>query len=468
MRSLQFLGAAGTVTGSKHLVSTDSARVLVDCGLFQGPKIWRQRNWQPFPVEPSSLNGIVITHAHLDHTGSLPRLYRLGYRGPVYASEGTAELCSVVLPDSGRLQEEDAHFRNRHHATSHTPAEPLYTEQDALQLLTLLRPQPLERPFTAAPGIQVTFHRAAHILGSCFADLQLQSAADSRRILFTGDIGRLAHGTAQTMSSGPAEVQSPVDYLVMESTYGDRLHPDADIATPLAAAISQALARGGTVVIPAFAVERTQKLLFLLKHLLEEGRIPRAPIHVDSPMAIKAVDIFLKHTDEFDQQTRDLIARYGSPRQWQNVYFDETIEQSKAINASAVPCIIISSSGMAAGGRVLHHLAQRLPDARNLVIFVGYQSHGTLGDLIRSGQNPVYIHKQAVPVRAQVVAFEQFSDHADYGEMLQWLRDFSAPPKLTFLVHGEPASAQFLASQIERNLHWSVHVAQWLETVPLP
>lgn len=406
MKSIRFLGAAGTVTGSKHLLASDGIRVLVDCGLFQGPKLWRERNWQQLPVPVESIQDVILTHAHLDHTGYLPRLVREGYQGPVYCSAGTAELCAILLPDSGRLQEEDAAFHGRHpDSSSHQPALPLYTEEDANQALSLLRPLPLEQSYQLGPQARFTFHRAAHILGSCFADFLLGQGADQRRVLFTGDIGRLAGDIAQNLAGGPAAVDA-VDYLIMESTYGDREHPNVDIRPQLAAVLRAALQRGGMVVIPAFAVERTEKLLFLLKHLLEEGQIPRVPVHIDSPMAIKAMEVFLAHTDELDADTRGLIARYGSPHRWPELHFDLTVEQSKALNAAPGPGIIITSSGMATGGRVLHHLAQRLPDARNLVVFVGYQSPGTLGQLIRDGHNPVFIHHESIAVHAQIAAFE--------------------------------------------------------------
>ncbi len=467
MRSIRFLGAAGVVTGSKHLLTSDGTRVLVDCGLFQGEKVWRERNWQPLPIAVAELQGVVLTHAHLDHTGYLPRLEREGYRGPIYASQGTAELCGVLLPDSGRLQEEDAAFRNKHGLTRHPVALPLYTEADALAVLKQFRPVELEQTVTLAPQCAFSYHRAAHIMGSCFADFKLGTGSDMRRVLFTGDIGRLNESNSQQLAGGPAALQGPLDYLVMESTYGNRVHPDVDVSPQIATAIKTAIERGGTVVIPAFAVERTQKLLFLLKHLMEAGQIPRVPIHIDSPMAIKAVDIFLEHTDEFSPETQEMIRRYGSPHTWPQVYFDQTVDQSKAASAAREPAIIIASSGMATGGRVLHHLAQRLPDARNLVIFVGFQAPGTLGAQIRSGQLVVTIYRQPVAVKAQVVAFEQFSDHADSGELITWLRALQQAPRLVFLVHGDPDAAAALKQKIEAELHWNVHVAQWLEEVEL-
>jgi len=467
MRSIRFLGAAGVVTGSKHLLTVDGTRVLVDCGLFQGEKVWRERNWQPLPVAVDQIQGVVLTHAHLDHTGYLPRLAHDGYRGPIYASQGTAELCGVLLPDSGRLQEEDAAFRNRHGVTRHPVALPLYTEADAMAVLKQFRAVALEQKVAVAPGCEFTYHRAAHILGSCLADFQLGTGGDTRRILFTGDIGRLNEGHSPQMPSGPAALQGKLDYLVMESTYGNRVHPEVDVGPQIAATIKTAIERGGTVVIPAFAVERTQKLLFLLKHLMEAGQIPRVPIHLDSPMAIRAVDIFLEHTDEFSPETQEMIRRYGSPHTWPQMYFDQTVEQSKAANAAKQPAIIIASSGMAAGGRVLHHLAQRLPDARNLVIFVGYQAAGTLGAQIRSGRSVVTIYHQPVAVKAQVEAFEQFSDHADSEELVTWLRTLPEAPRQVFLVHGDPDAAAALKEKIEADLHWNVHVAQWLEEVEL-
>ncbi len=464
--SLRFLGAAGSVTGSRHLLTSDGERYLIDCGMFQGEKSLRERNWQPLPVEIGQLRSLVLTHAHLDHTGYLPRLVRDGYRGPVYASQGTAELMGVLLPDSGRLQEEDAEFRNRRGLTRHQPALPLYTEVDARRALSLVQPRPLEEPLVLSPGCEVRLHRAAHILGSCFAEFHLGAGAEARRILFTGDLGRLRQGESQTLGRGP-EPPADVDYLVMESTYGDRLHPHEDVAPKLAAALRAALERGGVVVIPAFAVERTQKLLFLIKHLIEAGQVPRAPIHLDSPMALAAIEIFLRHADEFNSETRDLIRRYGPPQNWDHVFFDRSPQASRAVNAQGGPMIIISSSGMATGGRVVHHLALRLPDPRNLVLFVGYQSPGTLGFLIRTGKSPVFIHKQAVEVRAQVAAFEEFSDHADAEEMVAWLHQMPKPPRRIFLVHGEAAAAEALAQRIKSELGWSAHPAQWLEEVPL-
>ncbi len=465
-RSLRFLGAAGSVTGSRHLLKNNNEQYLIDCGMFQGARVLRERNWQPLPIEIGALRSVLITHAHLDHTGYLPRLAHDGYRGAVYASQGTAELMGVLLPDSGRLQEEDAAFRNKHRITRHQPALPLYTEEDARRALALLQPQPLDSTLALSAAAQVQFHRAAHILGSCFLEIRLGSGDDARGILFTGDLGRLRQGASQMLGSGP-EPPDNVDYLVMESTYGDRLHPDDDVAPRLAELLRAALQRGGVVVIPAFAVERTQKLLFLIKKLMEDQLVPRVPIHLDSPMALAAIEIFLRHTDEFNPATRDLIRRFGQPQNWDHVFFDHSPTASRAINNQAGPMIIISSSGMATGGRVVHHLAQRLPDARNLALFVGYQSPGTLGFEIRSGKNPVFIHKQPVTVRAQVAAFEEFSDHADAEEMISWLRRMPRPPRRIFLVHGEPAASAALAQRIQRELGWNAHPAAWLEEVPL-
>ncbi len=467
--SLRFLGAAGSVTGSKHLLTTPQAAYLIDCGMFQGDRQLRARNWQPPPLDVKSLRAVVLTHAHLDHSGYLPRLEHDGYQGPIYASQGTAELLGVLLPDAGRLQEEEAHYRNRKQLTRHQPALPLYTEDDARKVLQQVHPLAMDTPFALGPGAELRLRRAAHILGSCFADFKLTppEGGAGLRVLFTGDLGRIRQSSAQTMAAGPETVNEAVDYLVMESTYGDRQHPDVDIGPDLARTLAPVLRAGGVVVIPAFAVERTQKLLFLLKHLMETGAVPRVPMHVDSPMAIEAIEIFLRHSDEFNADTRELIGRYGPPQQWDHVFFDKTAQQSQAVNGQAGPLIIISSSGMASGGRVMHHLAQRLPDAKNLVVFVGYQAPGTLGYLIKSGRNPVTIFKQSVPVRAKIAAFEQFSDHADANEIITWLRGFPRPPRRIFLVHGEPAAAAALAHRIEAELHWPTQVAGWLEQVKL-
>ncbi len=475
MAYIQFLGAAGVVTGSKHLINTDGPsgkrgiQVLVDCGLFQGQKEWRERNWADLPIPAREIDAVILTHAHLDHSGWIPRLVKQGFHGPIYATPPTIDLCSILLPDSGHLQEEDAEFANKHHYSKHRPALPLYTMQEAQQCMTLFRPVQFREVKQLSGEISFRFVHAAHILGSSMAEITLTSNGTQRRLLFTGDIGRVRNSNiapGMVIHAGPREGES-CDLLVMESTYGNRLHPQEDPRPELAALIRATIARGGSVVVPAFAVERTQKFLFILKELMETGEIPRVPVHTDSPMAIKAVQIFLKHTEEFSDQTKALIAKYGSPLEWPSFYFDTTQDDSKKINESKYPTIIVSASGMVTGGRVLHHLAQRLPDPRNLVLFIGFQAPGTRGWSIKNGEREVKMLGQVVPVRAQIAALEQFSDHADTPELLEWLHTFPHPPKQTFLVHGEPDAAAQLRDTMVKELHWNVQVAAYKEKVPV-
>jgi metallo-beta-lactamase family protein len=472
---IQFLGAAGTVTGSKHLINTggpagkNGFKVLVDCGLFQGQKDWRERNWRDTPVPAKDIDAVILTHAHLDHCGWIPRLVKEGFRGPIYATPPTIDLCGVILPDSGHLQEEDANFHNKQKTSKHHPALPLYTFAEAENSLKYFKPVQVEQSVTLAPDLSFRFVRAAHILGSCMAEVSLKTNGETRNLLFTGDIGRVRdHAVApgKVVHSGPQEGES-ADLVVMESTYGNRLHPKEDPLPELAQLISATVARGGSVVVPAFAIERTQKFVFILKHLIESGEIPRLPVFCDSPMAIKAVEIFLKHDEEYSEETRTMIRKYGSPLQWPGFTFASTPEESKKINAVTSPAVIVSSSGMVTGGRILHHLAQRLPDDKNLVLFIGFQAPGTRGFTIKSKADEVKIYGDYVPIRAQVVALEQFSDHADPPELLQWLRTFRNKPATTYLVHGEPNASGQLRDLMQKELGWNVQVAEYLEKVAL-
>jgi len=466
---IQFLGAAGVVTGSKHLINTgdDSGKngiqVLVDCGLFQGQKEWRERNWADLPVSASEIDAVILTHAHLDHSGWIPRLVRQGFHGPIYATPATIDLCSILLPDSGHLQEEDAAFANKMKFSKHVPALPLYTMEEAQQCLTLFRSVPFGEIKRLTNELSFRFVRAAHILGSAMAEVTLTSNGKKSQLLFTGDIGRVRNNEVapgRVVHSGPTEGES-CDFLIMESTYGNRLHPHDDPKPELAGLIRSTVQRGGSIVVPAFTVERTQKFLFLLKELMETGQIPRVPVHADSPMAIKAVQIFLKHEEEFSDQTRALIARYGSPLEWPNFYFDTTQDDSKKINESKYPTIIVSASGMVTGGRVLHHLVHRLPDPRNLVLFIGFQAPGTRGFTIKNGGKEVKMLGEIVPIRCHVAALEQFSDHADTPELLEWLHTFPRAPKQTVLVHGEPEASSQLRDAIVKDLRWNVQVAAY-------
>jgi metallo-beta-lactamase family protein len=471
---IQFLGAAGTVTGSKHLINTtyDSSgkqgiQVLIDCGLFQGQKEWRERNWQDTPVPAREINAVVLTHAHLDHCGWIPRLVKEGFRGPIYASQATIDLCSVVLPDSGHLQEEDAAFHNKKGTSKHTPALPLYTLEEAQECLKYFTPVALKQTTELSSELSFRLVHAAHILGSCMAEVTLKTNGQAHRLLFTGDIGRVRDSQVapgKVVHSGPQEGES-ADVLVMESTYGNRQHPDTDPRPELAKLIREAVERGGSIVVPAFAVERTQKFIFMLKELIESRQIPRIPVYCDSPMAIQAVEIFLKHSEEYTPEAADLIKKYGSPVEWPGFTFAETAEQSKKINDSHFPSIIISSSGMVTGGRILHHLAQRLPDPRNLVIFIGFQAPGTRGAIIKGRAEEVKIFGDFVPIRAQVAALEQFSDHADPPELLEWLRTFANKPGATYLVHGEPSASSQLRDLMKKELGWNVQVAEYMERV---
>ena len=476
MAYIQFLGAAGVVTGSKHLINTSSDasgnrgfQVLIDCGLFQGQKEWRERNWQDTPVPAREIDAVILTHAHLDHSGWIPRLVKEGFRGPIYATSATVDLCGILLPDSGHLQEEDAEFYNKRKKSKHAPALPLYTFDEAQDCLKYFRAINYQTETQLCPEISFRYVPAAHILGSCMVELTLKGNGHPRRLLFTGDIGRVRNQNAapgKVVHSGPPEGEA-ADLVIMESTYGNRTHPTADPRPQLALLIKQTVARGGSIIVPAFAVERTQKLLFMLKQMIEAGQIPRIPVYCDSPMAIKAVEIFLKHKEEYSDETRRLIDSYGSPLEWSGFTFASTPDESKKINATHFPCIIVSSSGMVTGGRILHHLAQRLPDPRNTVVFIGFQAPGTRGATIKNGAKAVKIYGEEVAIRAQVAAFEQFSDHADPPELLQWLKTFARKPDSTYLVHGEPDASRQLRDLMISELKWNVSVAEWMQKVNL-
>jgi metallo-beta-lactamase family protein len=373
------------------------------------------------------------------------------------------------LTDSGHLQEEEARFHNQKKSSKHHPALPLYTLQDAEDCMHLFRPVSFREIRQLSPKLGFRFVHAGHILGSSMVELFLGDAANTRKLLFTGDIGRVPTQPSAPgclAKTGPERNEDP-EILVMESTYGNRAHPHDDVRPHLAELISQTAQRGGSVIVPAFAVERTQKFLFLLKELMEANQIPRLPVFVDSPMAIKAVEIFMKYEEEFNEDVKQLVRKFGSPLNWEGFHFAPKQEDSRKINDIRYPCIIVSSSGMVTGGRILHHLLLRLSDPRNQVLFIGFQAPGTRGEIIKSGSKSVRIFSEVVPIRAQVAALEQFSDHADTEELLGWLRTFKAPPKKTFLVHGEPEAANRLQQAIASQLGWNVNIAHWLEKVPL-
>lgn len=436
---LTFLGATDTVTGSRYLVEAGGRRVLVDCGLFQGPKKLRERNWQLFPTPAASIDAVVLSHAHLDHSGYLPRLCREGFTGPVYCTEGTRDLLRILLPDSGHLQEEEARLANRNHTSKHAPALPLYTKEDAMRSLDQLIAQPMQAPFAAAPGILASFSPVGHILGA--AGVALSSGGT--RLTFSGDVGRPADPIMKA-----AELLPATDYLVLESTYGDRLHPEERTLDVIAQVIGRTVERGGTVVVPAFAVGRTQHLLHLLATLRAAGRIPPVPVYVDSPMAIDATEIFLRHSADHKLTPAQCAAMGRLP------WYAHTRDESRRIDQRTEPSIILSASGMATGGRVLHHLRCFLPDERATIVLVGFQASGTRGRALLDGARELKLLGQYVPVRAQVVQVEGLSAHMDYREMLDWLRASHLAPRRVFVTHGEPAAADSLRRRLRETFGW--------------
>jgi metallo-beta-lactamase family protein len=459
MASIHFLGAAGTVTGSKFLLEHEGQRVLVDCGIFQGRKELRQRNWEPLPVPATSLNAIVLTHAHIDHTGSLPRVVREGYDGPVFCTPGTRDLTALLLPDSAHIQEEEARYANKERYSKHSPALPLYTVKDAERALNLLETFGYERRKEILPGIFLTFYRAGHILGSAVCAFDLVSSG--QRVVFSGDLGRY-----QAPILKDPQAVSAATTLVVESTYGDREHGETRPMDALCNAVTSAFERKGMVVIPAFAVGRTQEILYHLSNLEDAGRIPVVDVFVDSPMACDATPIYLAHRDEHDLDMTTITERTGTPLSTKRTRFVTSAAESKRINQHQGPGVIISASGMATGGRVLHHLKHRVPDPHNTVLFVGYQSEGSRGRKMLDGEKDVIIHGQRIPVRAEIRTVSGFSAHADWQETLRWMDGFEAPPRQTLLVHGEPKALEGLQSRV-RAKGWNTYVPQYLEKVEL-
>ncbi|MGD0425706.1 MAG: MBL fold metallo-hydrolase [Candidatus Acidiferrales bacterium] len=463
MAKITFLGAAGTVTGSKYLLETGGKKLLVDCGLFQGSKELRQRNWNPLTVDPATIDWVLLTHAHIDHTGYLPRLVAAGYGGPVYADAATHELCNLLLPDSAHLQEEDALFAARKKYSSHKEPLPLYTVTQAEEALTRFQEIPREDAFTISPEFSVRTHDAGHILGSTWLELTITENGKKTLVVFSGDIGRYD----QAILKDP-EPPTRADFLLCESTYGDREHGTASVPDELADVINRVAKRGGVVVIPSFAVGRTQTLMYYLRELDDARRIPKLPVYVDSPMAISVTDIYARHHEDHDLDFTKLEQQGDrDPLNLQGVHMTRAVEDSKKINDVTSPCIIVSASGMATGGRVLHHLSKRLPDSRSAVLLVGYQAAATLGRALQDGAEYVRIHGQEVPVRAEVVTLDQLSAHAGRSELLRWLSGFNVPPRQTFLVHGEPSGLEGLRAGIASRFHWPVVVPAYLQSFDL-
>jgi metallo-beta-lactamase family protein len=462
MTTIQFLGAAGCVSGSKFLVDTGETRFFVDYGMFQGPKRLRLLNWEKPPVAPESVDHVLLTHAHIDHSGMLPALVRDGFKGNIWTTPVTTELCAINLLDSAHLQEEDARFANKMSFSKHKPALPLFTTADAEKAIARLRAVEYETPTAISEDTSVRFIDAGHILGSAIVKVTSRGQAPMR-IVFSGDLGRYD----ALILRDPASVKE-ADYLLIESTYGNRVHPPEEPVDELAAIINETARRGGMTVIPAFAVGRAQTLLYLLRGMKARRAIPDLPIFVDSPMARRVTNVFCRHVEDFDEEAKAIYRETGEcPIFSSNMEFVHTKDESQKINNIRYPAIIISASGMATGGRVLHHLKYRLPDSRNTVIFVGYQGVGTRGQLLRDGARYIKIHGEDVPVRAQIRNIEAFSAHADYEEILHWLGKFRKPPKVTFVVHGEEESSKALAAEIEQKLGWKTHIPQYLETCTL-
>jgi metallo-beta-lactamase family protein len=463
MAKITFLGAAGTVTGSKYLVEAGGKRLLVDCGLFEGSKELGQRNWQKFSIDPQNIDWVLLTHAHIDHTGYLPRLVRNGFRGPIYANAATHELCSLLLADSAHLQEEEAEFAAKKNYSSHTPPLPLYTVAEAQQALQQFREIPRADAFTISPQFSVRPHDAGHILGSSWLELTIAENGKQTLVAFSGDVGRYD----QPILNDP-EPPTRADFLLCESTYGDRDHPSGSVADILADVVSRTSKRGGAVVIPAFAVDRTQLLMYYLRELEDEQRIPRLPVYVDSPMAINVTDLYEKHREDHKLQfRREEENGNHDPLNLHEVHMTRSVEDSKKINDVVSPCIIISASGMATGGRILHHLARRLPDSRSTVLLVGYQAEGSRGRALQDGAPYVRIFGEQVPVRAQVVEIGQLSAHAGKSELLRWLSGFQTPPQQTFLVHGEPSGLKSLHDAVVAQFHWNATIPAYLQSFEL-
>lgn len=459
--TLQFLGAAGTVTGSKYLIRFRKQQLLMECGLFQGMKSLRERNWEDPPFRTNRLTAVILSHAHIDHSGYLPRIVREGYHGPVFCSPGTRELLHVLLPDAGRIQEEDAEYANRKGYSKHHPAQPLFSERDAKRSLRLLRGRPYFKSFEVIKGCHATLRPAGHIFGS--ATIQLDFQCDPAvRLVFSGDLGRWG----RPITKDPVLVHS-ADVLMVESTYGNRRHPLDRADDELAEVVHTIVRRKGVLVIPAFAVGRTQEIMWRLDRLEHDKRIPRVPVYIDSPMATDVTEIYCRHPEEHDLEMQELMQAGACPLARVDYRFTRSREQSKALNRKKGPIIIIAGSGMATGGRVLHHLEQRLPDPRNVVLLAGYQAEGTRGRALLDGATTLKMHGRHVPVRAEVAVLDGLSAHADQADIDRWLDGFEKPPRQVYLVHGEPKAASALAAHIREQRGWTVTPAEDQRTVSL-
>lgn len=450
---LKFLGATGTVTGSKYLLSHGNYRVLIDCGLFQGLKQLRLKNWAPLPVKPSDIHAVVLTHAHIDHTGYLPLLVKNGFNGRVFCTEGTRDLCKILLPDSAHLQEEEAEYANRRGFSKHHPALPLYTKEDAFNALQLLTPVPFEQDVHIGDDLTLRYSPNGHILGSAFARIHNHKTS----VLFSGDIGR----PNNILMRAPVQIKQ-ADYLLLESTYGNRLHARDDPMLKLASIINKTVTRKGVVLIPVFAVGRAQELLYYIHLLKTSGAIPEhIPVYLNSPMAVDATAIFSKHRGEHKLSKEECAALNRT------AHIVNSVEESRALNQMKGPMIILSASGMASGGRVVHHLKAFAPKSNNTILFAGFQAAGTRGAAMVDGAREIKIHGEYYPVHARVEFISNLSAHADYEEIIDWLRGFETPPKKTFIIHGEPLAADAMRLHLEEKLNWRAEVPEYLETITL-
>lgn len=449
---LKFLGATQTVTGSKYLVESNGYRVLVDCGLFQGLKKLRLRNWEEFPVKPESINAVVLTHAHLDHSGYLPILKKRGFNGAIYCTSGTKDLCKILLPDAGKLQEEEATYANRKGFSKHTPALPLFTKEDSESVLENFKAVEFNKEINLNEDLKISFSPSGHILGSAFVTLK----GEGKSVVFSGDLGR-----SEDLIIRPPVAIKEADYLLIESTYGDRLHSSESPVDRLASVINKTTKRNGVVIIPAFSVGRTQSYLYAIYLLKSQKRIQDVPVYLNSPMSINAMGIYCEHQSEHrlnPAQCRSMcdVATYV-----------HTVEESKNLNKMKGPMIIISASGMLTGGRVLHHLNEFGPDPKNTILLSGYQAVGTRGQALLAGAKSIKMHGQMVPIRAETEVIGGFSAHADQSEILSWLGNFSRPPKQSFVTHGEIESSLELQKKIQQKLKWNAKVPEYLEEVEL-
>lgn len=457
--ALQFLGAAQTVTGSKFMILSGGQEVLVDCGLFQGHKELRQRNWNPMPLDPAKIDAVVLTHAHIDHTGYLPRLAAQGFRGPVFCTPATKELLELVLPDSGHLQEEEARFASKMGYSKHADPKPLYTKEEALRCLQLLQTLDYGREAEIAKGIRVRLHPTGHILGAAF----VEAVTGGRRVVLSGDVG----GYDNPVMRDPAPVPPETDYIVAESTYGGRKTDARPIGEQIDAAVSRTLEARGIVVVPAFAIGRSTLILYHLRKLQEAGRIPDVPVYLDSPMATDAAEIYCRYGREHNLKIDMLKSSKDCPLRARRTHMVRSRDESKRLNELKGPAVVIAASGMATGGRILHHLARRLPDPANLVLLVGFQAAGTRGRSLLEGAKFLKIHGEQVPVRAKVTAINGLSAHGDSDDMIRWIGTAGKRPKKVFLAHGEPEALKAMSQRVSAELGLPNHAPAYMEKVEL-